>query len=97
MTERTINEAELKEALSTTALIIGCPTYNSIIKNAFPPPFTPKEGEVILASNDEDFPVHLFVEFAHMNKLNKYVCHHKGGIRAFSYAHPQTRTHKGEG
>jgi hypothetical protein len=96
MTERTITEAGLKDVLSTTALIIGCPVYDSIMETAFPPIFEPKEGEVILASDNEDFPVHLFVEFSHMNELNSYVCHHQGKLRTFSYAAKQTPTHKGE-
>jgi hypothetical protein len=95
MTERTIKQDDLKAVLEEIGHTI--PRVNEIMEAAFPPSFTPKEGEVILASDDEDFPVHLFVEFAYMNKLNNYVCHHKGGIRAFSYAYPQTRTHKGEG
>jgi hypothetical protein len=93
--ERTITKHELSAVL--LAIDIKVSAMKDVMDAAFPPMFKPKEGEVILASNDEDFPVHLFVEFAHMNKLNNYVCHHQGGIRAFSYAHPQTPTQKGEG
>jgi hypothetical protein len=95
MTERTITEQELREAIAELTSLSDS-TFYDLVKVAFPPIFKPKEGEVILASDNEDFPVHLFVEFAHMNELNSYVCHHQGKLRTFSYAAKQTPTHKGE-
>ncbi len=95
MTEKTINEAELKEVLSTLSLlntIVG----HAIQQKAFPPIFKPKEGEIVIVSNLVDFSGLIFLEFSHMNKLDGYVCNYQGSLREFLYAKPQTPTQKGE-
>jgi hypothetical protein len=101
MSERTITEAELKEALSTTALIIGCPTYNSIIKKAFPPMFKPKNGEVIVVSSYVNFSQSRVRVFDFMNDDGQYECFDHGGTggnntASWGYAKPLTPTQKGE-
>jgi hypothetical protein len=97
MTERTITETELKEALSTTALIIGCPTYNDIVKAAFPIPFTPKEGEIIWVRGGEDerWVLRIFISAV----SGYYRCEVDSIIKWFDWrqAKPQTPTQKGEG
>jgi hypothetical protein len=96
MTERTITEAELKDVLNTTALIIGCPVYDSIMETAFPPIFEPKEGEAIWTSffgSDYNLTV-----FSHMDN-GEYVCFEEGTegeLFFYIYAKPLTPTQKGE-
>jgi hypothetical protein len=102
MSERTITEAGLKDVLSTTALIIGCPTYNSIIKKAFPPIFEPKKGVAIIASDNADFSNSKIRIFCYINDPDReYVCFCDGHTEeyttvGFRYAKPLTPTQKGE-
>jgi hypothetical protein len=94
MTERTITKEQLKAALEAGNL--NYTTTDFILHWAFPPIFKPKNGEVVLASDDKDFSVPIFYEFSHMGSLNNYICNYEGKLRAFLYAKPQTPTQKGE-
>jgi hypothetical protein len=101
MTERTINQAGLKEVLEEIGHTI--PRVNEIIDAAFPPLFTPKKGEIIVVSDFKDFANSKVRVFSHMNvNRGKYECFSGGCVEAqdtitWVYAKPQTPTQKGEG
>jgi hypothetical protein len=101
MTERTITEEELKTALAITANI-DCVAFHAVVINAFPPPFTPKEGEIIVVSEYEDFRYSKIRVFSNMDNNNKYECYGHGCVIGVNlipwvFAKPQTPTQKGEG
>jgi hypothetical protein len=99
MTERTINQAELKAVLDAISTI-GHPIFNTIMGNAFPPLFIPKEGEIVRTSEYEDFRNCRVRVFSHININNWYECfcdaHITGSTVPWKYAKPQTPTQKGE-
>jgi hypothetical protein len=96
MNERTITKEELEAALSKTTNI-SCLAFHAVIANAFPPLFTPKEGEVIWASLFGGDSYRLRV-FRHMDN-GEYVCFDgskEGKCCHYSCAKPQTPRNKGE-
>jgi hypothetical protein len=103
MTERTIKQDELKAVLEEIGHII--PRVNEIMNAAFPPLFTPKEGQWICVSDFSDFSKSKARVFSHMNVNNgKYECFCNGDLDetntntiTYVYAKPQTPTQKGEG
>jgi hypothetical protein len=96
MTERTINEAELKAILDSTFDITET-IFTDITDAAFPPLFTPKEGEAIWVRDGEDerWVLRIF------NRLfnGKYNCEADNLRKRFNWsqAKPQTPTERGEG
>jgi hypothetical protein len=101
MTERTITEAELKKVLSTVSLL-NTVVGEAIQQRAFPPLFTPKEGEAIVVSQHERFKNSKIRVFCYINDDNEYVCFMNGSVEStttvcYTYAKPQTPTQKGEG
>jgi hypothetical protein len=101
MTERTINEAELKAVLEEIGHTI--PRVNRIIEEAFPPIFKPKEGEIIVVSDFRDFSNSQIRVFSHMHLNNgRYECFFGDfdetdtDTNAWIFAKPQTPTQKGE-
>jgi hypothetical protein len=95
MTERTITEDQLKEALLTVGLL-NTVVGDALQQKAFPPPFTPKKGEAIWAS-DYGNQYRLRV-FSHMDE-GAYVCFensNEDNTYSYTFAKPQTPTQKGE-
>jgi hypothetical protein len=98
MTERTITEQELKWVLANPDIEqwSGGIIRKYIMNAAFPPPFAPKEGEVIWVRDGEDerWVLRIF------NRLfnGKYNCEADNLRKGFNWsqAKPQTPTQKGE-
>jgi hypothetical protein len=96
MTERTITEQELREAIAELTSLSDS-TFYDLVKVAFPPIFKPKEGEVIWASLFGGDSYRLRV-FRHMDN-GEYVCvdgSKEGKCCHYSCAKPQTPRNKGE-
>jgi hypothetical protein len=95
MTERTINEAELRAILDSTFDITET-IFTDITDAAFPPLFAPKKGEIIWVRGGEDgrWVLRVFVAMSH----GYYRCEVDSIIKWFdwSQAKPQTPTQKGE-
>jgi hypothetical protein len=96
MTERTINQARLKAILDSTFDITET-IFTDITEAAFPPLFTPKEGEIIWVRRSEHHQWEL-IGFHSMDN-GQYCCTWSNGEKGLSYpiAKPQTPTQKGEG
>jgi hypothetical protein len=102
MTERTINQEQLKKVLSKLSLlntIVG----HAIQQKAFPPIFKPKKWEIIVVSSFRDFANSQIRVFSHMNVNNaRYECFFGDfdetdtDTNAWIFAKPQTPTQKGE-
>jgi hypothetical protein len=95
MTERTITEQELREAIAELTSLSDS-TFYDLVKVAFPPIFKPKEGEAIWASTlGKRYKLTVFI---HMEN-GKYVCFDDSDEDTsyfYTYAKPQTPTQKGE-
>ncbi|MFT5452865.1 MAG: hypothetical protein ACI9N9_002363 [Enterobacterales bacterium] len=95
MTERTINEEELKAALADKEGMNNTLFY-TVMDAAFPPIFKPKEGEAIWSSFfDMQYELRVF---SYMDN-GEYVCFEDSDedkMFAYQYAKPQTPTQKGE-
>jgi hypothetical protein len=95
MTKRTINQEQLKDALFSTNGVTAS-IFADVLKTAFPPPFAPKEGEVIWVRDGEDerWVLRIF------NRLfnGKYNCEADNLRKGFNWsqAKTQTPTQKGE-
>jgi predicted DNA-binding transcriptional regulator AlpA len=95
MTERTITEKELREAIAELTSLSDS-TFYDLVKVAFPPIFKPKKGEAIWASvfgNQYGLKV-----FRHMDN-GEYVCFENTDENVsciYKYAKPQTPRNKGE-
>jgi hypothetical protein len=102
MTERTINEAELRAILDSTFDITET-IFTDITDAAFPPLFTPKKGEIIVVSDSSAFTHSKIRVFSHMNvNSGKYECFRDGerdetDTNTWVFAKPQTPTERGEG
>jgi hypothetical protein len=92
---RTINQAGLKEVLVEIGHTI--PRVNEIMEAAFPPQFTPKQGEIIWVRRSEHHQWEL-IGFHSMDN-GQYCCTWSNGEKGLRYpiAKPQTPTQKGEG
>jgi hypothetical protein len=97
MTERTINEQELKWVLANPDIEqwSGGIIRKYIMNAAFPPLFTPKKGEIIWVRDNVEHPWVLRT-LDHMDN-GEYWCKNEAGKwHDWSYAKPQTPTQKGE-
>jgi hypothetical protein len=92
--ERTITKHELSAVL--LAIDIKVSAMKEIMEAAFPPSFTPKEGEVIWVRDGEDerWVLRIFI-----SKNDYYCCEADNMLKWFDWrqAKPQTPTQKGEG
>jgi hypothetical protein len=103
MTERTITEADLHAVLTAVASHNMC-HFKDVMNAAFPPPFTPKEGEIIQVSDYKDFSNIKVRVFSHIDDdTGTYECFGNGccvgtanNTIAWLVAKPQTPTQKGE-
>jgi hypothetical protein len=94
MTERTIKKDDLKAVLEEIGHTI--PRVNEIMNAAFPPPFTPKEGEIIWVRDGEaeSWVLRIFIS----EVSGYYCCEADNKLKWFDWrqAKPQTPTQKGE-
>jgi hypothetical protein len=102
MSERTVTEKDFRDVLKNSSLNPDHFYFKTLLDQLFPPPFAPKEGEVIIVSDYEDFRSPLVRVFSHMTCNNKYGCYINGGFNGLSKAHwpfakAQTPKQRGEG
>jgi hypothetical protein len=92
--ERTITKHELSAVL--LAIDIKVSAMKDVMDAAFPPPYTPKEGEAIWVRRSEHHQWEL-IGFHSMDG-EKYCCTWSNGEKGLRYpfAKPQTPTEKGE-
>jgi hypothetical protein len=92
--ERTITKHELSAVL--LAIDIKVSAMKDVMDAAFPPPFTPKKGEIIWTSVlGDSYTLRVFSNMGN----GEYVCFedsHEENRFYYKYAKPQTPTQKGE-
>jgi hypothetical protein len=93
MPERTVTEKNIRDAIKNRNLNPENMDFKIMLKDLFPPPFVPKEGEVIYGKYLEGSKYEK-TTFSHMCG-NIYMCENNGLYCQMTHIHSLTSKEKG--